>query len=98
MKHVLGTGVSGHLGFVLARELKQRGYEVRGSVRHKAKLTETPWLEALGIEIVEADVTDREAMEKALEGVDGLFQVAAVFNVAAKDPEREVIRPNVAGT
>ena len=41
---------------------------------------------------------DKEAMVKALKGVDVLYHVAAVFKHWAKNPETEIIRPNVTGT
>lgn len=37
-------------------------------------------------------------MRKALEGVDILYHVAAVFKHWAKDPITEIVQPNVKGT
>ncbi len=39
-----------------------------------------------------------ETLPAAVAGVDGLFQVAAVYRFHAKDPETEVVRPTVEGS
>ena len=37
MKTVLLTGISGYIGLHCAKELQDRGYRVRGTVRNQAK-------------------------------------------------------------
>lgn len=41
---------------------------------------------------------DKESLRKALDGVDILYQVAAVFKHWAQDYEKEIIAPNIEGT
>jgi dihydroflavonol-4-reductase len=43
-------------------------------------------------------MTDQEAMEEALEGMDGLFHSAAVFDVTSRNPDRDVVQQNIGGT
>jgi dihydroflavonol-4-reductase len=54
--------------------------------------------DGLSCEIVQADLMDKDSLLKALEGVDTLYQVAAVFRHWARDPQREIIEPNLQGT
>ncbi len=97
MTKVLVTGATGHLGYGLVRTLHERGYEVRASVRDPSNIEKTSWLRDLGVEVVPLDITNREQFIKAAEGVDGIFQVAAVFKFGLKNPEETIIRPNVEG-
>jgi dihydroflavonol-4-reductase len=97
MKHVLVTGSNGHVGYNLVKELLGHGYEVRASVRDPEDTAKTKHLRDLGVHLVRADVMQPETLRGAMEGVDGVFQVAAVFQFHAKDPEREIIEPSVLG-
>jgi len=96
-KHPLSlvTGANGHLGNTLVRALVARGQRVRAGVRN---LDQTAPFEGVPCERVHAELTDKASMLKALEGVDVLYQVAAVFKHWAKDPQAEIIQPNVEGT
>lgn len=91
----LVTGANGHLGNNLVRALLEQGYRVRVGVRDLAN--EQPF-EGLDCERVYAELEDKAAMLKALEGVEVLYQVAAVFKHWASDPEVEIVKPNVEGT
>lgn len=94
-KIYLVTGANGHLGNNLVRELLKRGENVRASVRD---LNDKEPFVGLDCEVVYADLMDKESLRKALEGVDTLYQVAAVFKHWAQDPEKEIIMPNIEGT
>ena len=91
----LVTGANGHLGNNLIRELLKRGEYVRAGVRN---LVEREPFEGLNCEIVYADLLDKESLKKALEGVDVLYQVAAVFKHWSENPEKDIIEPNIIGT
>lgn len=97
MKNVLVTGANGHVGNNLARLLVEKGYHVRASVRNKRSPELTKPLADLGVEIVEADIMKPETLPAALTGLDGVFQVAAVFTMYSKDPQRDIIDPSVIG-
>ncbi|WP_455143072.1 NmrA family NAD(P)-binding protein, partial [Candidatus Hodarchaeum mangrovi] len=90
-KKVLVTGATGHLGFTLVKELLKRNYTVRAGVRDSQNTQRNNHLLDLGIEIVDADLMKPETLRKAVEGVDGIFQVAAVFALKAKDPQSDII-------
>ena len=67
------TGVNGHIGNNLARQLIDEGYTVRGTVRSMDK---APKLE---MEFVEADVLNPEDWPKVLNGATGLFHLATIY-------------------
>lgn len=98
MKKVLVTGVTGHLGFVMAKLLKARGYEVRAGVRDVERAKGISAITELDIPLVHVDLMEQPSIEKALRGVDGFFQIAAVFKLNSKDPKKEVVTPNIEGT
>lgn len=91
----LVTGANGHLGNNLVRALLAQGETVRASVRNPQN--RAPFT-GLDCEIVKADLMDKPSLLKALEGVDTLYQVAAVFKHWARDPQKEIIEPNLRGT
>jgi dihydroflavonol-4-reductase len=91
----LVTGANGHLGNNLVRAPLEQGYRVRAGVRDLAN--DQPF-EGLDCERVYAELEDKAAMLKALEGVEVLYQVAAVFKHWSLDPETEIVRANVEGT
>lgn len=94
-KTVLVTGANGHLGNNLVRELLRRGYKVKAGMRD---INNRDTLHGFDCEIIHADLLDKDSLRKALEGVDILYQVAAVFKHWAQNPEEEIIQPNVIGT
>ena len=70
---VVVTGANGHIGNNLCRQLLEKGYTVRGTVRSMDK---APKLE---MEFVEADVLEEEGWDKVLEGASGLFHLATIY-------------------
>ena len=97
MKNVLVTGANGHVGYMLTRLLVEQGYRVRAGVRGVQDEAKTGRLRKLGVELHEIDLLQPETLVPAAAGVDGLFQVAAVFRMWAADPQREIIDPSVIG-
>lgn len=90
----LVTGVSGFVGSAVARALAARGERVRGLVRAsspRANLTDFPG------ELVEGDLRDPVAVERAMTGARHLYHVAADYRLWAPDPE-EIVRNNAATT
>ncbi len=94
MKQVLVTGATGHVGYNIVQLLLEKGYRVRAGVRD---VNRAERLRVLGAEPVAADLLDPTALSKAVDGVDGVFQVAAVYKVTAKDPQKEIIEPSIEG-
>ncbi len=91
---MLVTGATGHIGNVLVRELRERGYAVRALVL--AGESRAP-LEGIELEIVEGNVLDLDSLTRAMQGVDGVFHLAGIISIMPGDDER-VRRVNVDGT
>jgi len=87
---VLVTGVSGFVGSAVALALSSRGADVRGLARPSSPRTN---LKDFSGELVECDLRDPEAVERAMKGVRFLFHVAADYRLWAPDPE-EIVRNN----
>jgi nucleoside-diphosphate-sugar epimerase len=76
----LVTGATGFIGSQIVDYLLERGYEVRCTIRKSSNLR---WLKDKPIELVEASLNDKEALKKAVQGVDYIFHIAGV--TAAKN-------------
>lgn len=76
MDRVLVVGATGYIGGNLARSLVCKGYSVRGMLRNPAKASE---LSRLGIEPIEGDIRDPAAVERAVHGIDVVYNVAGLF-------------------
>lgn len=91
---ILVTGATGFTGGHLCRRLARDGYSVRGLVRDLSRKSE---LQRERIEPMVGDLRDRKSLERAAEGVDLVYHVAALFrqeNVSRK----EMWETNVEGT
>ncbi|MBA3681825.1 MAG: NAD-dependent epimerase/dehydratase family protein [Bacteroidetes bacterium] len=91
----LVTGANGHLGNNLVRLLIDKGIPVRASVRN---IKNTAPFVGLNCEVVQADITDKRSLVKALEGVETFYAVGAVFKLWAKEPIKEIYDVNILGT
>ncbi|MBM3517660.1 MAG: NAD-dependent epimerase/dehydratase family protein [Alphaproteobacteria bacterium] len=94
---VLVTGANGHVGFVLTQHLLEHGYQVRASVRDARDPGRTGRLAALGVEIVEADLLRPDAIARAVDGMEAVFQVAATYELVPKHGAESIIRDSVEG-
>jgi nucleoside-diphosphate-sugar epimerase len=83
--NILVTGATGAIGPVILDELARAGFRVRGVSRH----SEAP-----------GDVTDLDAMRRAVEGMDVVVHAAALLHVNNPPPELDELyrRVNVGGT
>lgn len=80
-RQALVTGASGFTGGHLARALLARGYAVRALVRD-AEGPPARALAADGIEVVQGDLTDAEAIDRAVAGRTHVFNIGAVYRSA----------------
>jgi nucleoside-diphosphate-sugar epimerase len=80
----LVTGATGFTGGHLARGLAARGRRVRALVRDRRRAAD---LESSGIEIVEGDVRDRDALARAVAGVERVYHIAAIYRQAGLPAE-----------
>ena len=91
---VLVTGATGFVGGNLARELWDRGYEVRALARPGSNTLTT---EGTGIHRVEGDILVKESLDRAMAGCSAVFHCAAAYTFWSRDPQG-VRRSNVEGT
>jgi nucleoside-diphosphate-sugar epimerase len=82
MPKALVTGGSGFIGSSLIRDLAERGYEVRALLR---KTSDTSHLEGIRYERADGDLSNFEALKKAVEGVDVVFHLAGVVRAPSRD-------------
>jgi nucleoside-diphosphate-sugar epimerase len=99
MAKYLITGVAGFIGCSIARELLQRGEEVRGVDNFATGRRENIADILDKIDFRESDLLDASAMRQACEGVDFVFHEAAIPSVpkSIADPQGSN-RANVDGT
>lgn len=71
---VLITGVAGRIGSNLAQQLVCRGYDVRGMVRPGGRSLDASLSST--VEVVEASLTDADALARAVSGVDVVVHLA----------------------
>jgi dihydroflavonol-4-reductase len=90
----LVTGGTGFVGANVVRALLKRGEQVRVLARAGG---DRPALARLPVEVVEGDLLDRAAVERAVAGARTVFHVAADYRLWAPDP-RPLFRSNVDGT
>jgi len=76
----LVTGATGFTGGHLARHLRRKGDTVRAIVRDPARARD---LAADDIEVVTGDLQDAASLERAMAGVDVVYNIAALYREAA---------------
>ena len=91
---VLVTGATGFIGGNLVRELLKQGYSVKALVREGSVRRN---IEGLDIEVAYGDLKDRVSLDKAVDGCDVLFHVAASYTFWTSDP-KAIYETNVKGT
>jgi len=94
MDRVLVTGATGFTGSHLATRLVGEGHDVRLLVRPTSS---APRLELSGAHIVTGDLADEYSVWKAVNGVDVVYHVAALFRKAGL-PDSDYRATNVDGT
>lgn len=90
----LVTGATGFVGAALVRRLLAEGAAVRVLARARANRR---LLEGLPVEIAVGDLTDPATLDRAVEGCEAVFHLAADYRLWARDPE-EIYRTNLEGT
>ena len=90
----LVTVASGFLGSHVARLLIERGERVRVLVRATSS---TMLLDGLSAERAVGDLRDSHSLDRALDGIEVVYHVAADYRLWARDP-REIYESNVVGT
>ena len=87
-KTIFVTGVNGHIGNHIVRDLLENGYRVKGSVRDLADSNKTKHVikhaEDLDVvdrlELVEGDILDGDYWAELISGCDSLFHTATIYS------------------
>ncbi|MCU4653276.1 aldehyde reductase [Roseibacterium sp. SDUM158016] len=99
MTKVFVTGASGFIAKHILRELMEKGYAVRASVRSDRRKEE---LESLfrdaSLEFATLDLTRDDGWQDALKGCDVLIHTASPFPLTEPKDPQDLIRPAVDGT
>ena len=102
MTRVLVTGATGFIASHTIADLLRAGYEVRGTVRSRARalleaaLARLPGAERL--ELVEADLNDAASFVAPARGCDAVVHMASPYAIQVADPQRDLVDPAVNGT
>ena len=73
METTLVVGATGQLGFATVQELVARGQSVRALIRDSSA---APIFDALGVETILGDLTERESIRQALAGIHRVIATA----------------------
>lgn len=92
---ILVTGATGFVGAEVAKQLRTRGQQVVVLVRRPEKAS---LLAKLGCEVRLGDITDPESIRAAMDGVDGVFHLAAWHHTGQPHARDLAMRVNVDGT
>lgn len=102
---LLITGVNGYIGlWVTLKALESNRFRVRGTVRDTSNEDKIQTLRfALGdkfedLELFSADLTDKEAMKRAVEGCEYVLHVASPNPTSNNLDEDSIINPAIEGT
>jgi dihydroflavonol-4-reductase len=94
MKYFI-TGATGFIGTHLVDRLVENGHEVIALTRDRSNAEHLPE----SVTVVEGDITEKETFRSAIEGVDGVFHLAAWYQVGPGPWNAEKAeRINVEGT
>ena len=96
-KTVLVTGGNGHLGNTLAKALCNEGYDVHVTVRDANEIKQSHIFDGYNIKLFSADIRDAKALKKAMAGVSGVFQVAALYNYDDQSIGENIVDNNTEG-
>lgn len=99
MATVLVTGANGCTGSRLANELALLGHQVRAFVRRTSnlELLDKKLLSQGNLQLCYGDLCDSESVDKAVDGVQHVYHIAALYRTA-KFPDEAYWNVNVEGT
>jgi len=91
------TGATGFLGSVLAKQLVERGFDIRAIRRPNSSLDLIqPVIDH--IEWIEGDVSNYDSLAEGMQGTDGVFHCAAFLGFDGKRNTSQLHEVNVQGT
>lgn len=74
---LLITGASGFLGQYVVAEALRQNHHVRIVVRPQKNWSALPWADHQSVEVIEADLTCSDGLEKIVEGIEGVIHLVA---------------------
>ena len=80
---ILITGATGYIGSLLTVKLATEGEDIRILCRTTPTI---PEFQRENIQIIKGDITDKASLEKAMQGVQQVYHMAAYARLWAKDP------------
>ncbi|EIE24719.1 NAD(P)-binding protein [Coccomyxa subellipsoidea C-169] len=98
------TGATGFVATEICRQLLEKGYNVRGTVRSLASKEKYSHLQALGealpgvLTLHEADLLAEGSFDDVVKGADFVFHTASPFIREVHDPQKDLVDPAVKGT
>jgi nucleoside-diphosphate-sugar epimerase len=103
-KTVMVTGGSGYIGSWIVKELLEKGYSVRITVRDKNKTAKFQHLLEMAqnspgkLEVWEADLLKEGSFDDAARGCNSIIHVASPYTLRFKDAQKDLIDPALKGT
>ncbi len=103
-KTIMVTGGTGYIGSWVTKQLLDKGYTVRLTLRDKKIKKKYQHLEEFAsdskgnLEIWEADLLKEGSYDKAAEGADAIIHMASPFTLRFKDAQKDLVDPAVKGT
>ncbi len=85
---IVVTGATGNQGGAVARHLLSGGFKVRAMTR-KPQEEKAKALSALGAQVVQGDLDDPKSLERALEGIWGVFAVQNTWEAGVVREEEQ---------
>lgn len=89
----LVTGAAGFVGMQIVKELRSHDIAVRALVRQEKQIK---LFEPMGVEAVLCDIQDRDRLRECMEGIRGVYHIAALFR-QADQPDSAYYDINVQG-
>ena len=102
-KPVCVTGASGFIAAHIVKQLLDREYVVRGTVREDPASPKYAFLRDLPgaadrLELFRADLLEEGSYDRAVESCAAVIHTASPYRVNVGDPEKELLEPAVNGT
>ncbi|KAL3160923.1 hypothetical protein ABBQ38_009315 [Trebouxia sp. C0009 RCD-2024] len=98
------TGSSGFVATEVVKQLLNKGWNVRGTVRSLSKKEKVQHLQALGealpgkLTLHEADLLQKGSFDEIVKGADFVFHMASPFLASWEDTQKDLVEPALNGT